>query len=216
MHFEILVEDQSGKKALDILIPKIIDEQHTFESHFYKGIGHIPKNLKNETDVSKRILLNQLPRLLRGFGKTFANYPSNFPAVLIVICDLDRRCLKKFLQELLSVLNSCNPKPETLFCLAVEEGEAWFLGDIPAIKKAYPKAKDNILNRYQNDSICGTWEFLADAIFTGGSSALKNKGRGAVGREKSIWAEKIAPGMNVEQNSSPSFRYFRDKIRELI
>lgn len=24
MHFEILVEDQSGKKALDILIPKLI------------------------------------------------------------------------------------------------------------------------------------------------------------------------------------------------
>ena len=48
------------------------------------------------------------------------------------------------------------------------------------------------------------------------SSALKNKGRGAVGREKSIWAEKIAPEMNVEQNASPSFRYFRDKIRELI
>lgn len=27
MHFEILVEDQSGKKALDILIPKLIDPE---------------------------------------------------------------------------------------------------------------------------------------------------------------------------------------------
>ena len=30
MHFEILVEDQSGKKALDILIPKIIGDDHTW------------------------------------------------------------------------------------------------------------------------------------------------------------------------------------------
>ena len=38
MHFEILVEDISGKTAIEILIPKIIStEQHTFESHPYKG-----------------------------------------------------------------------------------------------------------------------------------------------------------------------------------
>jgi len=38
MHFEILVEDISGKTALEILIPKIISsEQHTFEIHPYKG-----------------------------------------------------------------------------------------------------------------------------------------------------------------------------------
>ena len=32
MHFEVLVEDQSGKKILDILIPKIIGNQHTFRA----------------------------------------------------------------------------------------------------------------------------------------------------------------------------------------
>jgi hypothetical protein len=38
MHFEILVEDISGKTALEILIPKIIStEQHTFEIHPNKG-----------------------------------------------------------------------------------------------------------------------------------------------------------------------------------
>ena len=31
MHFEVLVEDQSGKAMLDILLKKIIDESHTFE-----------------------------------------------------------------------------------------------------------------------------------------------------------------------------------------
>ena len=98
----------------------------------------------------------------------------------------------------------------------MEEGEAWFLGDISAIKAAYPKAKNNVLNNYKNDSICGTWELLAEAVFTGGLRALKKEDKQAVGREKSIWAQKITPYMNVEQNVSPSFRYFRDKIRELI
>ena len=35
MHFEILVEDLSGKKALDILIQKIVGSQHTYNIHPY-------------------------------------------------------------------------------------------------------------------------------------------------------------------------------------
>ncbi len=217
MHFEILVEDQSGKKALDILIPKLISlEHHTFKVHPYKGIGRIPKNLGGNTDASKRILLTQLPKLLRGYGNTFANYPENYPAVVILICDLDTKCLKAFRAELYLILNACDPKPETRFCVAIEEGEAWFLGDIPAIKKAYPKAKDAVLNTYINDSICGTWEKLADAIFPGGSATLANKGWQAIGTEKSIWADKIAPYMDVNNNLSPSFDYLRMKIMDLI
>jgi hypothetical protein len=75
MHFEILVEDMSGKIALDILIPKIIDiKEHTFKVHSYKGIGRIPKGLKSASDTKKRILLDRLPRLVQGYGNTFASY----------------------------------------------------------------------------------------------------------------------------------------------
>ena len=216
MHFEILVEDSSGKRALDALVPKIIGDPHTFKVIPYRGIGRIPKNLKNSANAGDRILLDQLPRLLRGYGRTFAGYPSNYRAAVILVCDLDDRCLKAFRQELLAVLNTCNPKPETQFCIAVEEGEAWLLGDISAIKAAYSKAREDVLNRYKNDSICGTWELLADAVFTKGSGALKKQGWRAVGREKSAWAEDVAPHMDVDANASPSFQYFRDKIREII
>ena len=211
MHFEILVEDQSGKEALDILLPKIIDVRDTFKVRGYKGIGHIPKNLSSAANAGTRLLLNQLPVLLRAYGKTYANCP----AAVVVVCDLDSKCLKKFRQELFAVLNACNPKPETRFCIAIEEGEAWLLGDIPAIKKAYPQARDAVLNGYGNDSICGTWELLADAVVRGGSTALEKRGWQAVGREKSNWATRIAPLMDVEKNASPSFCYFREKLREL-
>jgi hypothetical protein len=172
MHFEILVEDESGKRALEILIPKIAGEQHTFRVIAYRGIGRIPRNLTPTTDARKRILLDQLPRLLRGYGQAFANYPADFRAALFVVCDLDEKCQKFLREELLAILNNCNPKPDTYFCIAVEEGEAWFLGDLAAVKKAYRHANDGVLSSYVNDSICGTWECLANAVFGGGSQAL--------------------------------------------
>ncbi len=107
-----------------------------------------PKSPNAEIDVSKRILLNNLPKLLAGYGKSWYE---GYPAVVFVVCDLDDKCLKSFRQELTDVLNSCEPRPETRFCFAIEEGEAWLLGDITAIKKAYPKAKNSVLNAYIND-----------------------------------------------------------------
>jgi hypothetical protein len=214
MHLEILVEDQSGKKALEILMPKIVGDTHTFNIIAYKGIGRIPKNLKAD-DPSKRILLENLPKLLRGYGVTFANYPPDYLAAVILVCDLDQKCLKSFRKDLFGILENINPRPETRFCIAIEEGEAWFLGDIPAIKTAYPKAKEAILNQYVNDGICGTWETLADAVCIGGAQKLSSLGYQGIGKEKGLWAENITPHMDVENNDSASFCYFRQKIREL-
>ncbi len=217
MHFEILVEDASGKVMLEKLIPQIINnENHSFKIKSYKGIGKIPRNLKPGTEASKRILLDQLLNLLKGYGKTFNQYPTDYRACVFIICDLDKKCLKTFRQELFSVLDQCKPKPETRFCIAIEEGEAWLLGDIPAIKSAYSNARDTVLNRYENDSICDTWEFLADAIYKGGSESLKKGPWNFIGMMKSEWVEKITPHMDIHNNNSPSFCYFRDKIMELI
>jgi len=213
MHLEILVEDQSGKKLLDIIVPKIIGYEHTFRVIPYKGIGKIPVNLNGNIDASRRILFDRLPQLLKGYGKAFAGYSKiNQPAV-IVVCDLDNKCLSSFRKELLSVLDDCHPKPETRFCIAIEEGESWFFGDMQAIRNAFPNMKTI---EYVNDSICGTWERLADAVYKGGSRKLSSQGYQVVGAEKSIWAEKITPHMDVDNNNSPSFCYFRDKLRLLV
>jgi hypothetical protein len=211
MHFEILVEDRSGKTVLDILVPKIIGDNHTFRVTPFIGIGHIPKLITSAKNVNNRMLLNNLPKLLRAYGKSLQGY-----GVVIVICDLDDKCLKNFRAELFAILETCSPRPETRFCVAVEEGEAWFLGDITAIKQAYPRAKDTVLNAYVNDSISGTWEQLADAVYKGGAQALSKQGRQAVGAEKSMWAENITPHMDIDNNLSPSFNYFLGKLREFV
>ncbi|MEW6220221.1 MAG: DUF4276 family protein [Thermodesulfobacteriota bacterium] len=215
MHFEILVEDLSGKKLLEAVVPRILGPTHTCRVISYKGLGRIPPDMGREADPCRRILLARLPQLLAGYGRAFASYHRNSPAAVIVVCDLDDKCLKAFRQELLRIRSTCYPQPTTRFCVAIEEGEAWLLGDLPAVKAAYPRAKDAVLNTYQPDSICGTWEKLADAVFPGGARQLAAQGWQTVGAEKSRWAEAIAPRMDVESNASPSFRYFRAKLREL-
>ena len=208
MYVEILVEDISGNKAMEILIPKMNINAIPVRIHSYKGIGRIPKGLKPRTDAVKRQLLDQLPRLLQGFGKI-----SECKAV-VVIFDLDEMDKHQLMEKLCNIRELCNPKPNTIFCLAIEEFEAWYLGDLNAVRKAYPRAKSN-LSKYVNDSICGTWEFLADAILSGGSKELIKKGWQAVGEQKSIWAETICPHMDVENNVSPSFIEMREQIRRV-
>ncbi len=213
MHIEVLVEDKSGAKLIETLLPYVIGtfgEPHTWKIHAYKGIGRLPAGLSTKADPAKRALLDQLPRLLCGYGRT-----PGIDAVVIVL-DCDKRNCKDFLKELNTVLKKCTPVPNTLFRLAIEEMEAWLLGDRTALRIAYPKAKKDVLNRYKQDSICNTWELLADAIYPGGNASIKSAGWPLPGQVKYEWASTIAPHMNVENNVSPSFCKFRDGLRQLI
>ena len=217
MHYEVLVEDGSGSIALDCIMEEILGENgspHSWRIHGYKGIGRIPKNLRGVTDPKKRILLDRLPKILRGYGRSLKDIGDL--AAVVVVVDLDDRDCMAFKRELLDLLNACNPRPRrTLFRIAIEESEAWLLGDRGAVKAAYPDAKDPVLDRYVQDSICGTWEVLADAVHPGGSAQLKASGYPATGAAKCEWAENIAPHLDVDRNRSRSFQVFRDGVTTL-
>ena len=216
MHFEILIEDASGKKLLDAILPKIFTKDysgHTWRTISYKGVGRIPPNLHHLPNLANRFLLDQLPRLLRGYGKTYPNGAHG--TSIVVVLDCDRSDCKSLLSKMLNLLNSCNPKPQTMFRIAIEECEAWILGDINALKAIYPKAKTSALDNYIQDTICGTWEKLADAIYPGGSAVLSKKPYYEIGKAKCEWAERIGAAINVETNKSTSFCKFRDGIRKM-
>ena len=216
MHFEVLIEDSSGSTALDFIMGKILGENgsvHSWKIYPYKGIGHIPKDLRGVTDPNKRILLDRLPRILQGYGRSLKDI--GHLAAVVVVVDLDDRDCMAFKQELLNVLNACNPRPKTLFRIAIEESEAWLLGDRDAVKAAYPGAKDSVLNGYVQDSICDTWEVLADAVHPGGSARLRKSGYSAAGLAKCEWAESIAPHLDMDRNRSRSFQVFRDGVKAL-
>ena len=213
MHIEVLVEDSSSAALIRTLLPLVIGPEgahHSWRVLAYKGIGRIPQGMTSKADPAKRALLDQLPRLLTGYGKT-----PGYGAVVVVV-DSDSRHCKDFLAELNAVRERCVPAPQTLFCLATEEIEAWLLGDRQALLAAYPKAKRDVLARYAQDSVCGTWELLADVVHPGGKAAIQKAGWPLPGQMKHAWVEKISPHMDVEANGSPSFGKFRDGLRQLI
>ena len=100
MHFEFLVEDLSGEKALSVLFPKIVGPEHTFRIHAYKGIGRIPKDLNASADPAKRILLDRLPRLLQGYGRT--------PGIDAVVVVLDSPSSPSIVQSRRCIGVSCS------------------------------------------------------------------------------------------------------------
>jgi hypothetical protein len=212
MHVEILTEDRSGQRLLEHLVPKLIGplgEPHTWRLHAYQGIGHIPADLSRAPDPSKRILLDQLPRLLRGYVRT--------PGIdaIIVLIDADDRDCRRFLSELQAVAASCGASHLTLFRLAIEEVEAWYLGDRTALLHAYPHTRLRLLDGYVQDSACNTWELLAEAIHPGGMQTVRQAGWPLPGQIKHEWAERIGPFLDPARNLSPSFGKLRDGIRRL-
>ncbi|HUE01268.1 MAG TPA: hypothetical protein VMR62_16960 [Bryobacteraceae bacterium] len=211
MHFEILVEDASGELLLESMLPKILGElgnPHTWRTHAYRGIGRVPRDLKGKPDPSKRILLDRLPKVLAGYGRSLRGLDS----AVVVVVDLDDRDCVRFKRELLQLLERCRPRPRALFRFAIEEMEAWLLGDRQAILKEFPRAKVYVLDSYLQDSICGTWEILADAVFPGGSLALKAAGWPRIGQEKCKWASQVGQHVSIEFNLSPSLDAFRSGV----
>jgi hypothetical protein len=212
MHIEILTEDNSGQRLLEHLVPKLIGplgEPHTWRFHPYRGIGRIPANLSRVRDPSRRILLEQLPRVLRGYVRT-----PGIDAVVVVLDADDRDCVS-FLCELQTVAATCGASQLTLFRLAIEEVEAWYLGDRSAVRLAYPNARMQTLDSYVQDAVCGTWELLAEAIHPGGMRAIRQAGWPLPGQLKHDWATRIGPHLDPASNRSPSFVKLRDGMRRL-
>jgi len=218
MHFEILVEGQSEVIALSNLMDKIVGkyrEPHTWKIHKHQGRGKIPENPEIPPNIRDKSLLHNLPAKLRAYG---AEEKSDLVVVVLVDLD-DRNDCAAFKNELVALLDYCDKKPRALFRIAIEELEAWYLGDLAALKLAYPDIKQDIFDNYAQDSQVGTWEILAEMVYPGGLDALhaiKGKRSSLVLQEKANWTKNICPHLNVEKNQSPSFCCFRDGLRRMI
>ena len=216
MHFQYLVEDQSGAALIRILMQKIVElyPNATYDCKGFRGIGGFTrKNTIKETKTGK--LLNDLATYLRGFDRSL----QSFPSVIIVVLDSDDHDVQQFRSELEAVAMQNMIKIDHVFCLAVEEIEAWLLGDRHALLSAYPHAKMYVLNTYVQDSICGTWEVLADAVYPGGTSKLSREHASfiEIGKLKAEWAQNIGIHMDLKSNESPSFNDFIHEIdRRLV
>ena len=215
MHFQFLIEDRSGAELINILMKKVIHgrEDITFDCKSFKGLGGFTKkNVRHETRTG--YLLNDLATYLRGFNKSLRGVP----AAIVVVLDNDTRDPQAFRAELEKVASVNGITVDHVFCIAIEEMEAWLLGDEAAVACAYPAAKRQVLQGYIQDSICGTWEKLADAVYPGGVARMKKECPTFVeiGRQKSEWAKRIGLFMELDRNRSQSFQSFLNEIQKRI
>lgn len=215
MHFQFLIEDFSGRVLVETLMKKVQAEhpQITCDYKSFSGIGGFTKKptvKKTKTDK----LLNDLATYLSGFNKSLVG----IDAAIFVVLDNDDRNTEQFREELEAVAVSNGVVIDHVFCIAVEEMEAWLLGDEIALRQAYPNVKIAILHSYTQDSICGTWELLADAICKGGSAKIKKENPSylGIGKLKSEWAKNIGEYMDIHKNQSPSFNYFIGEVEKRI
>lgn len=218
-HFDIFIEDISGKHLVDILMAKILpNEGYSYRVHPYRGCGKLPENLSAALEIRAKTLLNNVPRLIKGFVNTYKNIP-DYRAVFVILTDNDNRHCADYKAQILSTINSQTliPVKNTIVCLAIEEMEAWLLGDFEAIMCAYPSANQREYTTYVQDSVCGTWEKLArvidDKLY---NKKLKDAPFYIVGEKKSEWAKNITPHLDINNNLSPSFNYFLRKILRYV
>ncbi|MFM6219521.1 MAG: DUF4276 family protein [Dolichospermum sp.] len=193
MHIEFLVEEASTEIALNLIVPKIIGNIHTFKIHNFQ---------------SKDRLLKRLPERM----KAYANFiPDDWRIVILV--DEDRSDCQELKKKLYNASSVVTQKKGNIVLhrIVVEELESWFIGDVAAIRTEYEKIPASLSQQAKfrdPDTIKGgTWEEL-DKI-------LKRYGY-ETGLQKMDFAQKVSPHMDVENNQSRSFQVFRDGLRRMI
>ncbi|MBL8724631.1 MAG: DUF4276 family protein [Planctomycetes bacterium] len=188
MRIRVLVEGRSEQRLLELWGPRAFPK-HELIVHPHQGKGEIPGDPAAKPDGRHRGLLDQLPATLRAF----AGEPDTAVLVLVDADNEDCRTLKK---RLLTMVARVRPKPERLmFRIAVEETEAFYLGDLRGLKKAYPQANMRKARSYRPDSICGTAELFGLVVQDDGLN-------------KVAWAEAMGAVLTIrpEGSRSPSFR----------
>ncbi len=199
-HIEVLVEDYSTKAALENLLPKILPANVSSEIRSFQG----------KTD-----LLKKLPQRLQGYR---AWLPDDWR--IVVLCDRDNQDCQALKQQLedyardtgFTTKSSATDDQFTILNrIAIEELEAWFLGDAAAINRAYPKIPTDFTTRkrYRNpDTIKGAWEAL--------EALLQGKKYHLGGLNKVEAARNISQYMEPDRNCSESFQCFYQGLRSVL
>ena len=198
---EILVEEPSMEAALRELMPRIL-----------QGRAHWkPINLG-----SKGKLLKALPARLRAYRKRI-DQGENLK--IIVLVDRDHDDCERLKQRLETIAREARLTTKTavngqdefhvITRIAIEELEAWFIGDIDALKAAFTSLKSvNFPGNFRNPDNGGTWERL--------HRFLKRQGIYRNSYPKIEAARKIAAHLEPDRNRSRSFQCFLQGVEACL
>lgn len=144
----------------------------------------------------KRALEKSIPKKLRGW-----NEPGDVR--FIILHDQDTKDCRELKQSLLSLCEGTG-KP-VLIRIACQEMESWYFGDMQALAAAYnnPKlCKISAQKRYR----------IPDLI----SSPKEELYRIIPEHQQIAGAKRVAPHMDIERNTSESFRQFISGVRRFV
>ena len=193
------VEEPSAEAALASLLPKLLPEA-VFQFIIFQG---------------KRDLLLNIHSRLRGYANWL---PEDWR--IIVLVDEDREDCQELKRQLESASLSAGfvsksqaggGSFQVLNRIAVEELEAWFLGDVEALRQVYPRLPASLANRQRfrdpDRVVGGTWESL--------ESLLQAHGYYPAGYPKLEAARQISQHMVPDRNHSHSFQIFIQGLQAL-
>ena len=207
MLIEILSEDKSGAVVVERLAERITENEGldcVVNVHPHRGCGSLPKDMTAKPPKFASSLLDLLPAQLRAYNKVYGGKD----IILIIAMDSDDNDPQQLRQEIYSCAAKFAPDIRSVVGISTEEIEAWVLGDKAAIYDAYPDCNKKILDSYEQDSVCGTWEILCRAI-SDNAEELIDIGYPAIGHYKALWTENISRYMLPQRNVSPSFNTFK-------
>jgi hypothetical protein len=184
----IFTEEPSARTVFKQILPKLLPEGVAFHIYSHQGKQDLEKALKTTVPI-----ISRLPG-----------------ARILIIRDQDSgncKDIKKQLQDLIK--DKC--KSPFLTRIACHELESWFLGDLKAIKRAYPRFKpENYQHQArfrQVDNIENPNAFLLSII---------PEYQGRKWLPKLEVSEKISPCLDLSNNHSTSFNHTVTGIKKLI
>lgn len=198
-HLIFLVEEPSIEAFLLALLPRILPDGCTFEIHAFAG----------KTDM-----LRKLDSRLRGYSRFL---PQHWRILVVVDRDDDDcRGLKARLEasaaaaRLQTRRTADGTQWQVVTRIAVEELESWYFGDWQAVCAAFERLPTNMIAKERfraPDAIRGgTWEAF--------EQVLQRYGHFRGGLRKIEAARAVARHIDVNRNTSPSFRHFYAAVRE--
>jgi Domain of unknown function (DUF4276) len=190
MTIHMLVEGPSERVLFERWSRRLLQAREV-RLHPHQGKGSLPRDLDARPDLKRRGLLDQLPAKLRGF----ANSMDVKTDQVVILVDVDGDDPTTLLGAITGAVVQVAPDLPVMVQLAVEETEAFYLGDLGALRKAFPAADLRRARSYEPDSVCGTWELFAEIV-------------GDPGANKVGWAEAMGPLLTtkVGVTRSPSFK----------
>lgn len=200
MHIELLLEEPSAEAFFRGFLPRILPDGVTWNLIVFQG---------------KSDLLSNLGKRLKGYRSWL---PEDWRIVVLV--DEDRQDCKQLKRKLNAAAGAAglasrsapaNGRFQVLNRIAVEELEAWFLGDPAALIAAYPGVSPNFASKvaYRDpDAIRGgTWE-AAERL-------LQRAGYFPGGLGKIELARMMGERLDPVRNNSRSFHCFVDGLAAL-